>query len=218
MSKHFRITLAIIGTLVALAMAAIGVMSTPWFRRALERRLIVALEDMTGGRVEVQEFRFHPIVLQAIFHGFVLHGSEPPQAPPLFSARTVVLRLSPANLLHREIRIMSLDWDGAELHLKTNPDGSTNLPGPVTRYTAGQVMEQLIDLRIGRVTLAHSTFFWNDRALNMDLSARDVALLLHLRRGPRYEGSLAASAVTAHSARAIDAASYFFNPLRLVAK
>ena len=54
MSKHFRITLAIIGTLVALATAAIGVMSTPWFRRALEHRLIVALEDTTGGRVEVE--------------------------------------------------------------------------------------------------------------------------------------------------------------------
>jgi translocation and assembly module TamB len=196
MSKHFRITLAIIGTLVALAMAAIAVMSTPWFRRALERRLIVALEDTTGGRVEVQDFRFHPIVLQAIFHGIVIHGSEPPQAPPLFSAHTVVLRLSPANLLHREIRIMSLDWDGAEFHLRTNPDGSTNLPSPITRYTAGQVMEQLIDLRIGRVTLAHSTFFWNDRPISLDLSAREVALLLHLQRGPHYEGSLAASAVT----------------------
>jgi translocation and assembly module TamB len=198
MSKHFRITLAIIGTLVAVAMAAIGVMSTSWFRRALERRLIVTLEDMTGGRVEVQEFSFHPIVLQAIIHGVVIHGNEPPQAPPLFSAHTVVVRLSPANLLHREIRMMSLDWDGAELHLKTNPDGSTNLPGPALRYAAGQVMEQLMDLRIGRVTLAHSTFFWNDRALNVDLSARDVAFLLHLRRGSRYEGSLAASAVTAH--------------------
>jgi translocation and assembly module TamB len=198
MSKHFRITLAIIGALVALAMAAIAVMSTPWFRHALERRLILALEHMTGGRVEVQEFRFHPIVLQAIFHGVVLHGSEAPEAPPLFSAHTVVVRLSPANLLHREIRIMSLDWDGAELHLKTNLDGSTNLPGPLTHYTAGQVMEQLIDLRIGRVTLAHSTFFWNGRALNLDLSARDVALLLHLRHSTRYEGSLAASAVTAH--------------------
>jgi translocation and assembly module TamB len=201
MSKHFWITLAIIGTLVALAIAAVGVMSTPWFHRALERRLIVALEDTTGGRVEVQDFRFHPLVLQAIFHGVVIHGSEPPQAPPLFSARTVVLRLSPANLLHREIRIMSVDWDGAELHLKTNSDGSTNLPGPATRYTAGQVMEQLVDLRIGRVTLAHSTFFWNDRPINLDLSAREVALLLHLRRGPRYEGSLAASAVTTHMPR-----------------
>ena len=111
MSKHFWITLAIIGTLVALATAAIGVMSTPWFRRALERRLILALEDTTGGRVEVQDFRFHPLVLQVIFHGVVIHGSEPPQAPPLFSAHTVVLRLSPANLLHREIRLMSVDWD-----------------------------------------------------------------------------------------------------------
>jgi translocation and assembly module TamB len=195
MSKHFRITLAIIGMVAALATAAIAVMSTPWFRHALERRLIVALEDVTGGRVEVQEFRFHPIVLQAIFHGLVLHGSEASQAPPLFSARTIVLRLSPTNLLHREIRIMSLDWDGAELHLRTNPDGSTNLPGPLTRFNAGQVMGQLIDLRIGRVTLAHSTFFWDDQALKMDLSARDVALLLHLRGAHRYEGNLAASAV-----------------------
>jgi translocation and assembly module TamB len=101
-------------------------------------------------------------------------------------------------LLHREIRIMSLDWDGAELHLKTNADGSTNLPGPAARHTAGQVMQQLMELRIGRVTLAHSTFFWNDRPINLDLSAREVALLLHLQRGPRYEGSLAASAVTTH--------------------
>jgi translocation and assembly module TamB len=198
MSKHFWITLAIIGTLVALATAAVVVMSTPWFSRALERRLLEALEETTGGRVEVQDFRFHPIVLQAIFHGLVIHGSEPPQAPPLFSARTVVLRLSPTNLLHREIRIMSLDWDGAEFHLQTNADGSTNLPGPATRYAPGQVMEQLMDLRIGRVTLAHSTFFWNDQPISLDLSAREVALLLHLRRGPRYEGSLAASAVTTH--------------------
>ncbi len=197
MSKPFRITIGITGALVALVMAAIAVMSTPWFHRALEHRLIVALEGMTGGRVEVREFTFHPIVLQAIFNGLVIHGTEAPEAPPLFSARTVVLRLSPANLFHREVRIMSLDWDGAELHLKTNADGSTNLPGPITRYTAGQAMDQLFDLRIGRVTLARSTFFWNDRPLGLELSARDVALLLHFRRGPRYEGSLAASALTA---------------------
>jgi translocation and assembly module TamB len=195
-SKHFRITLAIIGLLVGLAVAAMTVMSTPWFRRALERRLIGALEDATGARVEVQEFRFHPIVLQAIFRGLVLHGSEAPPAPPLFSARTIVLRLSPTNLLHREIRIMTVDWDGAELHLRTNPDGSTNLPGPVARINAGQAIGQLIDLRIGRVTLAHSTFSWDDQVLKMDLSARDVALLLHHRGGHRYEGNLAASAVT----------------------
>ena len=90
---------------------------------------------------------------------------------------------------------MSLDWDGAEVHLRTNPDGSTNLPGPMTRFQAGEVMEQLIVLRIGRVTLAHSALFWNDRALDLDLSARDVALLLHVRRGHGYDGSLTASAV-----------------------
>ncbi|MGA2076286.1 MAG: translocation/assembly module TamB domain-containing protein [Terriglobia bacterium] len=195
MSKPFKITLVIIMMVVALASAAIAVMSTPWFRQALEHRLISSLEDATGGRVEVQSFRFHPFVLQATFQGLVLHGSESPEAPPLFSARTIVVRLSPANLLHREIRIMTLDWDGAELHLTTNPDGSTNLPGPLNRFRPGQVMGKLIDLRIGRVTLAHSTFFWGNRALEMDLSASDVALLLHLRSGRRYEGSLAVSAV-----------------------
>ena len=196
MSKPFRITLAMIGMLTVLAAAAIAVMSTAWFRRTLERRLIVELEEVTGGRVDVQEFRFHPLALQAVFQGLVLHGSEPSTAPALFSAQTIVLRLSPSELLHREIRIRSLDWDGAELHLKTNPDGSTNLPGPMATVDAGHFMGDLIDLRIGRVTLAHSTFCWDDRALKMDLSARDVALLLHLRSGHRYEGNLVASAVT----------------------
>ena len=198
MLKLFRIALAILGILLVLAAGAIGVMSTRWFRRALERRLIMVLEETTGGRVEVQDFRFRPMILQVTFHGMVIHGSEPPQAPPLFSARTMVLRLNPANLLHREIRIRSLDWDGAELHLRTNADGSTNLPGPAGRYTAGQALEQLMDLRIGKVTLAHSTFFWNDLPLSLDLSGQDVAFLLNLRRGPRYEGSLAAVAITTH--------------------
>jgi len=196
MSKHFRITLAIIGTLVALALGAVGVMSTNWFRQALERRLIVELEEITGGRVEVGEFGFHPVALQAFFHGLVLHGSEPSTAPALFSARGIVLRLSPTNLLHRQVRIASLDWEGAEVHLRTNPDGTTNLPGPMVGLHAGQFMRELIDLRIGRVTLAHSTFYWDNRALPMDLSARDVALLVHFRTGRRYEGNLVASAVT----------------------
>ena len=71
-------------TAVALVSVAIAVMSTRWFRQALERRLIVALQDATGGRAEAQSFRFHPFALQAVFQGLVLHGSEPSQAPPLF--------------------------------------------------------------------------------------------------------------------------------------
>ena len=197
MSKLFRVLLRLVETLVVLALVAVGVMSTPWFRRALQRRLLAALEETTGGRVEVREFHFHPLILEVVLQGIVLHGSEPAEAPPLFAARTVALRLSPANLLHREVRVTSLDWEGAEIHLRTDLNGSTNVPGPVRRVTPGQVMEQLMELRIGRATLARSTFYWNDRPLRLDFSARDVALLLRFRRGIGYQGSLAASALTA---------------------
>ena len=196
MAKFRKFVLAITSLLLVLLLAAMAVMSTPWFRLSLERRLILALENTLGGRVEVSHFRFRPLILEGVLEGIVIHGSEPPDAPPLFSAHAVILRLSPVNLLHRQIRIMSVDWDGAEVHLRSNADGSTNLPGPVLHVNAGQVVDQIIEWRIGRATLVHSAFYWNDRPFNLDLSARDVALLLGFRRGAGYQGSLAASAVS----------------------
>ena len=45
--------LYVVENLLALALAALIVLSTGWFQRWLERRVITSLEDLSGGRVEI---------------------------------------------------------------------------------------------------------------------------------------------------------------------
>jgi translocation and assembly module TamB len=197
MSKGFRKLVYVVGTLAGLAAVALGVLSTSWFQRTLERRIVTGLENLTGGRVEIGEFHFRPVIFQVVLRDLVIHGTEPPGEPPLFTARLVVARLNPGRLLRRQLHLRSLDWDHAEVHLRTNPDGSTNLPGP--RTSAGQELGQLMDWSIARLTLAHSSFFWNDQQMPFELRAGEVAILLRRGHGDRYVGSLTSSAATFRS-------------------
>ena len=57
MSRKVKIPLYLLaglaGMLVALALVAIVIAQTAWFRGRLRERMIAELEDATGGRVEI---------------------------------------------------------------------------------------------------------------------------------------------------------------------
>ncbi len=178
-----------------LSLAALIVMSSAWFQHLLERHVIASLENLTGGRVEIAQFRFKPWLFQITLQKLVIHGTEAGGDPPLISARDVEVGLSPAQLLRRQLRLRHLDVDGLEVHLRTNPQGITNLPGPGKQTSPQQGLADLMDLSIGRLTVSHSAFFWNDQRQPLELDGRKLAILLHMTRG-RYYGTLSSSGTT----------------------
>jgi translocation and assembly module TamB len=184
--------------LLVLALAALIVMSSGWFQRVLEHRVIATLENLTGGRVEIALFRFKPWLLQMTLQKLVIHGSEAVGDPPLVSAREVEAGLSPGQLLHRRLRLRYVDTDGLQVHLRTNPQGVTNLPVPGERISAQQSWADLMNLSIGRLTLSHTVFFWNDQRQPVEIDARELAILLRMTRG-RYNGTFSSSATTLRS-------------------
>jgi len=199
-SKPVRITLYLVENLLVLALAALIVMSSAWFQHVLERRVIASVENLTGGRVEIAHFRFKPWLFQITLQKLVIHGSEAAGDPPLISAREVEVGLSPGQLLRRRLRLRYLDMDELQVHLRTNPQGVTNLPGPGERTSAQQGLADLMNLSIGRLTISHSVFFWNDQRQPVELDARELAILLRRTRG-RYNGTLSSSATTLRSPR-----------------
>lgn len=185
LSKRVRITLNIFGALLTLGLAVVVILSTPWAQRQIERRVVAAMESSTGARVEVRQFQFRPFALELVLRGLVLHGTEPVGAPPMFSAKTVIARLRLRALLERKPLFSSLDWDEAEIHISTRPDGSANLTEPLTREGAGA--------SVNRVTLSRTSIYWNDQQLRVDLEASNLAVLVR-RAGPaNYSGSISAS-------------------------
>jgi len=184
-------------SLVAVAVlcaAAVGVMSTAWFQNSLKETVKSRLEDLTGGRVEMQAMRFNPFILQVSIQGLTVRGSETSSAPPLFSAGTVVARLNLVPLARRRVRFRSLDFGKAKLHVATGSDGTTNFPGPKGSSAAERAADELIDLTVGRLTLGQTQIEWNDRQLPFELRGQDVALLMRRSSGQRYTGTLSFTA------------------------
>lgn len=185
------------GLLVVLSLVilAVAVTSSSWFHRALERRAIAQMEAMTGARVEIREFRFTPLIFQMTLHGLVLHGTESLAEPPLFKARAFVIRLSPFAYLRRRILVRSLAWDDAEIHLRTDSEGKLNLPPLPSAASRGTPLSELINLSVGQVSISHTTLYWNDRQIPLEIAARDLTLQLRLQKNHNYSGALAASIV-----------------------
>jgi translocation and assembly module TamB len=187
MSRRFRRFVYVLGAVVAALAVCVGVISTPWVQRYLERRMVAGLEEATGAGVGIREFKFRPLILQFILHDLVLRGKEPATSPPLFAAKTVVIQLDPRAIIKWNLLLRSLDWDEAEIHLYTNPDGTTNLPEPpLLAETGGGV---------GRLALSRTSIFWNEYRLRADLSASDVAILMRRHPAGNYTGSLSTSGI-----------------------
>ena len=197
-SKPVRITLYLVENLLALTLAALLVMSSAWFQHVLERQVVVNLEKLTGGRVEIAHFRFKPWLFQITMQDLVIHGSEAAGEQPLISVHDVEIGLSPGQFLHRRLRLRHVDLDKLQVHLRTNSQGITNLPVPLERISPEQGLTDLMNLSMGRLTLSHAAFFWNDQVQLLALDTHEVAILLHIKRGI-YNGAVASSATTIRS-------------------
>ena len=77
--------------LLALALSAVLVLRSDWFREKIRQRMVAEVEKATGGRTEIGAFRFDWKQMRAEVDGFVLHGNEPPDAPPLFRGFAIVV-------------------------------------------------------------------------------------------------------------------------------
>lgn len=187
-SKPVRLLMYAFGVVLVLYLVTVALMSTRWFHRYLLGRVTATLERATGARVEIQRLTMQPAAFQATLEGLVLHGKESPLDPPLFNARTVVLGINPASAFQRRLLLRRLDIENAELHLRTYPDGSTNIPGPESH-----LIDDILNLSIGTLTVARTSVVWNDQHTSLDLSASDVAVLLRYGPAAFYQGHVAAS-------------------------
>src|SRR5690349_13653824 len=75
---------AIVGPLLIGIVAAFFIVQTDWFRGFVREKLVSAVEDATGGKVDVRSFDFEWRNLRATVRDFVIHGTEPAGSAPLF--------------------------------------------------------------------------------------------------------------------------------------
>ncbi len=181
------------GVLLALCALVIGLASTAWFRSILQHRIESNLAEVSGGKVVITGMVVHPLDLRVDARRLVIHGREKDAGQPLFSARDVTASVSPESLLRFQLLLRSLQWQQAELYVRTSPDGSTNLPGAAVAPGSGQGLSDLLNLGIERLTLSHTSLHWNDQRIPLQMAGRNVAIQLHITQDHHYQGAIASS-------------------------
>ena len=83
---------SVLGVVAMVLIAVIGgitLVRTEWFKNKVRDKIIAVAETATGGRVEIGRFDYQWSGLTVEVSPFIVHGKEPPGAPPFFRALSV---------------------------------------------------------------------------------------------------------------------------------
>jgi translocation and assembly module TamB len=153
----------VVGAALAVGFAIAYVIATGLADRWARRTIVEQLEETTGARVELGNFRFTWRSLTAQFDGLTLRGSEPEGTPPLFHTGQLQVEIRVESFWGRKISLGSVVMSHFSAHVRVEPDGSTNIPGPKVQEKAGNPsIKNLFDLKIARLRLEDGEILWND--------------------------------------------------------
>lgn len=179
------------GALLALilwVLAASGVLDH-WARSAIVARV----EQITGGRVELKEFRFSFFTLRAEMEDFTLHGREPAGTPPFFHADLVVVDVRVDSLLRRKISLDEVRLVRPAIHVRFDEEGKSNFPVPPVAGPPGKPFrERIFDLVIRQIRLEEGELLVNQVRVPLVAEGSDLNLALDYRQDsqgrPQYAG------------------------------
>ena len=157
---------------------------TSSFQNMVHRRLVSALEQMTGGRVELGKFIVVPFRFRVEAHDLTIHGREAAGDVPYAHVDTLVANIKIISVFEREFGFHSLMLDHPVVHIIIYPDGTTNQPTPQVK--AKEPVDQLFSLAIGRFEVLRGELLWQEDRLPMEFTAEDFSTglnysLLHRR-------------------------------------
>ncbi len=166
--------------LLAIVLATGLYLTSNSFQNRVRSKVIGELELMTGGRVELQSFRWNLSRLEIVADNLTIHGLEKPGEAPYVHLDHLVVRAKIFSLWRKEIGLRYVSVRHPVIHIIAYPDGSTNQPTPKQPVAkigrqSSDALEQLFDLRLGRLEVNNGLFIWNDDQTPLNFVADDVA-------------------------------------------
>ena len=160
------------GLVVITFVAGILIVRTEWFRNMVRGKIVTAVEDATGGKVDIASFTFDWRYLRAQVRGFAIHGLEPATAAPLLRANLVQIDLKLLSPFKGFVDIAYLLVDAPQANLIVDSDGHTNIPAPrVPAKSNGKTgVETIVDLATGRFDLRNGAVTVADRKSDFNAS------------------------------------------------
>jgi translocation and assembly module TamB len=172
--RHVPLAIAVLLVLLAIVTVSFYFwMSSAQFEGLVRGRLVAALEQSTGGRVEIASFHWRLLNLEADADGLVIHGLEAPTEAPYARVDRLAVKLSVFGFWSPNVRLRDLDISHPALHLIVCPDGTTNQPRPrKPRPFTTHDLDTFFNLQAGHVSVEQGIVDYDNRAASFDFQNR----------------------------------------------
>jgi translocation and assembly module TamB len=176
--------------LIALAIIAVGSgLANPLLRRILINRT----EALTGAKVEIRTVTVGWFSLNVNINGLVVHGKEPADTEPLFSAEQARVGLRIDSFWGRRVGLNDLILDRPHLHVRVEKDGSNNLPTLPSSKSKEPELQRLLGLRVHHVEIKDGWILYNNVKSLVGIEGGELQLTVDLGGSadrPIYVGAL----------------------------
>ena len=187
----WKALLGVVAFVVLAAGALTWYVNTTSFHNLVHRRLVAALEQTTGGKVDLGRFTVVPFRFRVEIHDLTIHGKESPADIPYAHVDHMAAEIRVISVLEKRYGFSSLVLDHPVIHIIVYPDGSTNQPSPVVaRGAPGKTpIEEFFSLRVRRLQVTRGELLWNDHRVPLDFTANDLSTQLEYAFfARRYQG------------------------------
>lgn len=197
-----NIAIGLVGLVLIIAIAAILVVQTRWFRDYVKEKIVTSTEASTGGKVNVGSFSFDWKHLRAMVTDFVIHGDEPAGSAPFLRANRVQVDIRLFTSIHHVWDIAYLNIDRPEANIIVFSDNRTNIPRPKERSTESQPLVTVVNLSIGHFDLRDGRLVFASQTQHVSVSGSNLRTELWynvLKQG--YQGQISFQPVYVVSGR-----------------
>src|SRR5262245_50742277 len=162
---------------------------SPGFCQSMLAKVENGVQESTGAKLQVGDFRLQLSSLTLDLYNVVIHGREADPNKPLLAADHVQIGLTIDSMLNRKWHVRDLVIEHPVARLEVNRDGQNNLPESPAKKTTSET--SIFDLAIRDLKLAHGEIYYNDKKTPLNAEVRDLkANGNHVAGENKYSGAL----------------------------
>jgi len=181
------IIVLLVGTVVTLVML---LNHSEGFRHSILAKIEKSVQESTGARLEVRDFKLRMSNLSLDLYNVVVHGTEPVSSRPLMAVDHLQVGLTIDSLLNRTWHVRDIIVDHPVASMTVNKAGENNLPKPQKKSTSSSNMN-VFDLAIRELRLNNGEIYYNDQKTPLEADLHNFAVSANFDPAQKkYSGDL----------------------------
>jgi uncharacterized protein YhdP len=144
------------------------------FRHSILVKVEKSVQESTGARLEVRDFKLRMSNLSLDLYNVVVHGTESDPSRPLAAVDHLQVGLTIDSLLNKKWHVRDIIVDHPVVRMAVNKAGENNLPKPPKKSTSSST--NVFDLAIRELRLNNGEIYYNDQKTPLEADLHNFAV------------------------------------------